>query len=398
MQLERNTREFSSRAHLGDITNSPDSHKRKREKKHQYRTKKRPRVENEPGSPAPRSDADEDPDQVAHSDSTNDDIDLDGDDDKTKIKRAGHLFVINWGLWVKGNAHIFEEAFDPAYDEKKRFETSATKIQGQLRDIEKLLPDGYQGEKTKLGKTWVGRAFMRGVTLQRGNNSTRLRRTAGASIFDCSAADLLLPDVRCDKFREQIGWHVEEGTSGAYSSLDVPILHNGWTGEYDIKTCFLNRTLMRLYVAIIRGPTSATAMLQQHRAGSDVAISVQSSDNMERIFAIDHIEPGAIAGSAVLAIWALSADTCLRSRGDHTNIDYDALFDQYLEILTLGLREKSRSILNVFKEWDRIIFPNSEFSLGGGNAHNSPSDGGNQRALDAMRAEKEADGQEAEAA
>lgn len=158
MQLERNTREFSSRAHLGDITNSPDSHKRKREKKRQHHTKKRPRVENEPGSPAPRSDAEEDPDQVAHSDSTNDDIDLDGDDDKTKIKRAGHLFVINWGLWVKGNAHIFEEAFDPAYDERKRFETSATKIQGQLRDIEKLLPDGYQGEKTKLGKTWVGRA------------------------------------------------------------------------------------------------------------------------------------------------------------------------------------------------------------------------------------------------
>ncbi|KAJ7822281.1 hypothetical protein B0H14DRAFT_2291001, partial [Mycena olivaceomarginata] len=245
-------------------------------------------------------------------------------------------FVINWGLWVKGNAHIFEEAFDPAYDEKKRFETSATKIQGQLRDIEKLLPD---------------------VTLQRGNNSTRLRRTAGASIFDCSAADLLLPDVRRDKFREQIGWHVEEGTSGAYSSLDVPILHNGWTGEYDIKTCFLNRTLMRLYVAIIRGPTSATAMLQQHRAGSDTTWNVSSQ--------FDHTEPGAIAGSAVLAIWALSADTCLRSRGDHTNIDYDALFDQYLEILTLGLREKSRSILNVFKEWDRIIFPNSEFSLGG---------------------------------
>ncbi|KAJ7803092.1 hypothetical protein B0H14DRAFT_3487833 [Mycena olivaceomarginata] len=159
MQLERNTREFSSRAHLGDITNSPDSHKRKREKKHQHRTKKRPRVENEPRSPAPRSDAEEDPDQVAHSDSTDDDIDLDGDDDKTKIKRAGHLFVINWGLWVKGNTHIFEEAFDPAYDEKKHFETSATKIQGQLRDIEKLLPDGYQGEKTKLGKTWVGRAL-----------------------------------------------------------------------------------------------------------------------------------------------------------------------------------------------------------------------------------------------
>ncbi|KAJ7797351.1 hypothetical protein B0H14DRAFT_3493822 [Mycena olivaceomarginata] len=144
MQLERNTREFSSRAHLGDITNSPDSHKRKREK-HQHPTRKKSR----PSCP------------LGESDSTDDDIDLDGDNDKTKMKRAGHLFVISWGLWVKGNTHIFEEAFDPAYDEKKRFETSATKIQGQLRDIEKLLPDGYQGEKTKLGKTCWTRAYER---------------------------------------------------------------------------------------------------------------------------------------------------------------------------------------------------------------------------------------------
>ena len=28
-----------------------------------------------------------------------------------------------------------------------------------------------------------------------------------------------------------------------------------------------------------------------------------------------------------------------------------------------GLRRKKKSILNVFKEWDRIIFPNSDSSL-----------------------------------
>jgi hypothetical protein len=126
------------------------------------------------------------------------------------------------------------------------------------------------------------------------------------------------------------------------------------------------------------------------------------------MFNMDHTEPGAIAGSGVLvclnvgllrqlissilkAIWALSADTCLRDRGDKTNIDYDGLFDQYLEILTVGLRDKSRSIINVFKEWDRIIFPNSE-SGHGGKTQSGPSHGGNQRALDALRAEKQTAG------
>ncbi|KAF8142216.1 hypothetical protein K438DRAFT_1450785, partial [Mycena galopus ATCC 62051] len=220
------------------------------------------------------------------------------DDDDAKTTRAGRLYVLNFGLWVKGNARIFQTEFDPSYDEKQRFETTAMKVQGQLRDINQTLP--YDLRATTSGKT-----FMDGVTSQRSNTSTRLRKAAGAAIFDCKSTDLLSTSVRLKKFRDEIGWYVEEGSSGGYSSLDVPILHRNWTGKYDIKTCFLNPVLMR-------------------------------------------------------AIWALSADTCLRNRGDKTNIDYDELYDQYLEILITGLREKRRSIINVFKEWDQIIFPHSE--------------------------------------
>jgi len=131
-------------------------------------------------------------------------------------------------------------------------------------------------------------------------------------------------------------------------------------------------------------------MLQQEKADgrSDVVITLQKSETMESIFSLDHTEPGAIAGSSVLAIWLASADTTLRSRGDKTNIDYAALYDQYLEILLQGLRDKSRSIINVFNEWDRIIFPNTESGLGG-TTSSGPSDGGNQRALDALRVEKQ---------
>ncbi|KAJ7097356.1 hypothetical protein C8R44DRAFT_535106, partial [Mycena epipterygia] len=235
---------------------------------------------------------------------------------------------------------IFEEKLDPKYDDKKRFETMATKVQGQLRDIDNLLPEAY-------------------LTSQRSNTSSRIRRVAGADIFECSKVDLLLPDVRLEKFREQIGWYIEEGTSGGYSSLDVPILHKDWSGEYNIKTCFLHPCLMRLYATLIRGPTAATIMLQ-HASDSNVVVTIPNSENMQRILAIDHTEPGAIAGSAVLAIWALSADGDLRDKGDRTGIDYDALYDQYLEILTTGLRNRSRSIVNVFSEWDRVVFPTSQ--------------------------------------
>ncbi|KAJ7760760.1 hypothetical protein B0H14DRAFT_2461105 [Mycena olivaceomarginata] len=318
---------------------------------------------------------------------------MEADDDETKVKRAGRLFVLNYGLWVKGNARIFDIDIDPAYDEKKRFDTAANKIQGQLREIESILPK----VDSKRRKSWIARMFMAGVTSQRPNTSTRMRRTAGAAIFDCSPADLLVPEDRLKQFRDQIGWYVDDAGSGAYSSLDVPILHADWAGEYDFKTCFLNPCLMRvretttLYIALIRGPSAATTQLKHDKAkaGSEVILSIGKCENMEHIFIMDHTEPGAIAGSAVLAIWALSADTSLRDRGDRTSIDYGARFDQYLEILLVGLREKSESILNIFKEWDRVVFPNSESGYAG-TIQSGPGDGGNQRALEALRAEKQA--------
>jgi hypothetical protein len=61
--------------------------------------------------------------------------------------------------------------------------------------------------------------------------------------------------------------------------------------------------------------------------------------------------------------WALSADDFLQSVGTNTGINYAKDFDEYLEILITGLRKKKRSILNVFREWDRVIFPDSDESL-----------------------------------
>ncbi|KAJ7092945.1 hypothetical protein B0H15DRAFT_776958 [Mycena belliarum] len=397
MQLERNTRDLAVRRRLGDVTNtSSTARKRKhtQSKKKRRTPRKRARVDQE-FDDASGSGDDRDTDKSSSgSESDDSQVEDTNDDEKANVTRAGRHFALNYGLWVKGNASIFNEKRDPKYDEKKRFDTTASKVQGQLRDIGKVLPDEYRGNISSKSRGWISRLFMTGVTTQRSNTSTRLRKVAGPAIFDCSPSDLLLPETRVEKFKEHIGWHSEEDTGGAYSTLDVPILHEDETAVYDIKTCFLNPCLMRvsLYASIIRGPSAATAMLQNEKqGGSDTVITIPNTETMEQIFGMDHTEPGAIAGSAVLAIWTLSGDTKLRERGDKTNIDYNTLFDQYLEILTVGLRDKSRSILNVFREWDRAIFPASESGYGRSQADRGSNDSGNQRAMEALRAEKQAE-------
>jgi hypothetical protein len=81
---------------------------------------------------------------------------------------------------------------------------------------------------------------MNGMKAQRYNTATRIRHHC-ASILGASEIDLLKPDIRKAKFREEIGWVNE---AGLYSSVDVPILHKVWHGEYSLSSIFLNPKLM----------------------------------------------------------------------------------------------------------------------------------------------------------
>jgi len=84
---------------------------------------------------------------------------------------------------------------------------------------------------------------MKGMGTQCSNTATRLRHQC-AALFGVSESDMLRPDLRREKFRARIGW-VENGRgSGSYSSVDVEILHNNYSGSYEIKTAFLNPILM----------------------------------------------------------------------------------------------------------------------------------------------------------
>ncbi|KAJ7485738.1 hypothetical protein FB451DRAFT_1392463 [Mycena latifolia] len=374
-QLRMNNAEKKLRKALVDKTNSPadEDHEnsRRASKKSKQRPTKRRHIEIE--EPMRSSD---DGSAPASDDSEAED---DKDEREQKVATLGRCFVLQKGLWLKDGT--LDAKLDKGYDVKKRFD--GAQVQGQLRDVLDILPDRYKGKVMR--EKWFQRAFSQGMSSQRSNTSTRIRRVAGHAIYDCSAADLLDPSAR-RQFREEIGWYeFEDGDGGEYASLDVPILHKDGSKVYDIHTCFLNPVLMRLFVAIIRGTNAAISML---RNDSDGCSDIPKTDNMEHIHRIDHTEPGAIAAACVLAIWGKSTDVCLRARGDHTNIDYEHLFDEYLDILTTGLRKKSPSILHVFAEWDRIVFPHAETSHVDAEKQGSgrKSDG-YQRAMEAMRAE-----------
>ena len=81
---------------------------------------------------------------------------------------------------------------------------------------------------------------MNGLRTQRYNTAHRIRHNC-ASILGASENEILKSDIRKAKFREDIGWMSE---TGVYSTVDVPILHKDWNGEYALLSVFLNLKLM----------------------------------------------------------------------------------------------------------------------------------------------------------
>ncbi|KAJ7262440.1 hypothetical protein C8J57DRAFT_1719362 [Mycena rebaudengoi] len=341
-QLDKNNAEKKMRQALGNITNAnaededQNASSRASDKGKSSRAK-RPKKRLRIVSPSPESSNDEaSGDESGAASGESEDESAQRNYERTKkVESLGRRFVLCKGLWLVDD--VLENKLDPKYDEKKRFD--GEEAQGQLRDILDILPE---------------RCMVSACVSER----------SGTAIYNCSPADLLTPTARL-KFKKEIGWKdFEDGEGGEYVSLDVPILHKGGSTEYDIHTCFLNPVLMRLYVATIRGSNAVVAMLAGDSSGA--------------------------TGRDRLAIWGKSADVCLQSRGDHTNIDYQALFDEYLDILMTGLRKKSPSILHVFSEWDRIVFPNADAG------HTDPTKkkrrgktDGYHRAMEAMEEEAE---------
>lgn len=63
------------------------------------------------------------------------------------------------------------------------------------------------------------------------------------------------------------------------------------------------------------------------------------------------------------ARWALSSDTTLQAVGTSTGIHYFDDYEEYLKLLKTGLHRKKKSVVNIIREWDSRIFPNTDSSL-----------------------------------
>ncbi|KAJ6489260.1 hypothetical protein C8R47DRAFT_1071622 [Mycena vitilis] len=281
LSWKKNEAEKRARRALGDITNNDNSgnaaKRRKKAKKHA----KRRRLE-------AQSDDDTDPrDTSDSSESEEDDTDR-----AKKVASFGRHCVIERALWIESDT--FETAIDATYDEKT-------------------------GRGMRAG--WFKHAF-------RCNTSTRIRRTAGSAIYNCSPADLLTPAARRE-FREEIGWSGKE-----YTSFDVPILQRVWSAD---------------------GLSGASTNALEQQGKESIA---------------DNCRPSGGRGK--------SEDADLKKRGVTTNIDYAARFEEHLEILTTGLRTKSG------------IESSSEASAVDPASRAGKIDGF-KRAMEAMRAEEPVD-------
>ncbi|PPQ93016.1 hypothetical protein CVT25_006096 [Psilocybe cyanescens] len=279
-----------------------------------------------------------------------------GETEKTQVINAGHQFVILYSLWLWLGAGTFKVEYDPNSNEAKHFENEDSRVQGQLQEIKQVLGPHLFSKISS--EAWIAKAFTKSMKSQHSNTATQLQHHC-ATLFGVSDTDMLHANIQKEKFREHIGWVDDGHGSGLYST-------------------FLNPILIWVFLAIIWGPTTA-------KEAMNGILSNPKTDTMAQKHSIQHTTPGAIAGSVVLSRWALSSDDFLQSVGTNTSINYEKDFAEYLEILVIGLQEKRKSVFNVFREWDQIVFPNSDSILIGCNQDTSR---GLKTALEMLKADE----------
>ena len=136
------------------------------------------------------------------------------------------------------------------------------------------------------------------------------------------------------------------------------------------------------------------------------------TETMAQIHEICNITPGTITTYGILvhyfcfywgfcihnaysqACWALLSDDTLQEVGSSTGICYFNDFEEYLTILETSLWQKKKSIINVIKQWDEKIFPNSDSSLVTGKKNNKSNS--LKKAMDLLAADEEEDDEEVE--
>ena len=71
--------------------------------------------------------------------------------------------------------------------------------------------------------------------------------------------------------------------------------------------------------------------------------------------------------------------------GSNTGIHYSDDCQEYLTVLETGLRQRKKSVINIIKQWDDMIFPDTDSSLVKGKKNDRNT--GLRKAMDLLEAD-----------
>ncbi|KAJ7289791.1 hypothetical protein C8J57DRAFT_1278429 [Mycena rebaudengoi] len=289
-----------------------------------------------------------------------------------RTREKGRQFLIEEALFLV-DTDVFTVDEDEDFDVSEEFASDKNKIQGQLPQVLKYLPDDVKHLRTK--GLYIGRGachflniymllphncqFTDGMSSQRSSTSNRLRGASLAKIVD-DIKPFETSSGCFNAFAKFIGHQPgTEISEPFYSKLDVPVLYDGWHGKKDLNRLFRNPILLKIHACIIRGPNGADGLF-------DGKSKRPTAKTVERMYKIRCTTPGAIANAACHAIWLHSADTQLVEVGDETAINY-------LQRILDGLASDKAWAVSLFTHWDHILFPDAD------KPHESVGSAGNRR-------------------
>ncbi|KAJ7200108.1 hypothetical protein GGX14DRAFT_660565 [Mycena pura] len=285
--------------------------------------------------------------------------DEDEDDNVTEAERKfvrsiGKKFIVTHLLWMPDEDAVFEDALDDDYNPLERFSKEPgmqpqSRIQGAIRDMLDVLPKDYQTPDQLKG--FVRTEFLAGMKDQRYAYRNRLR--ANPALFDHTILEFSSSDER-EKFSESIGRKAKKSKPDEfyYDTFNVPLLHEDYDGEFDVDKIFLNRKLFILHAALTKGLSGATALV--------TGKAPRRVETVDKLWGLKKTMPSMIASDAIWLRWLHSRDEEFLPVGDVTGINWAREFDAYMRFLTEGLEAQTDCVVNIFRRWDKVFYPNSD--------------------------------------
>ncbi|KAF8523995.1 hypothetical protein JB92DRAFT_2827153 [Gautieria morchelliformis] len=215
------------------------------------------------------------------------------------------------------------------------------KRQGEQADLRQGLPAELHSQ---FQSDFIPPAFTYGMSNERSNSSSRIRKHLGSRIFGFPPNLFVKADWRLANCHVLAGW-MENSDGTSFYTPFTPILYQD--GQCDVNHVFLNKALFDVFNVIIRGPSAL-----DHEPG------VRSgSMTMDVIWELTEVTPGAIAAAATFARFALSHDGAFQCQGAATKINYEGDFNIYLRYLVSGCEENKRSVKRILRIWNDYFFP-----------------------------------------